>query len=141
MAVKRKKTGADISVPVGISIGVAISTTVMLLGTLMLAYLVLNETVSGNQMGLAASCILLLSTALGCWIAAILTKQKKLLVCGITALALFLILLSITAVFFDGTFSGVGRTAFVILLGAGVALLPGLRRKSRKTRIKIPAYR
>ena len=141
MAAKRKITGSGVSIPVGIVIGVAVSVGVLLVGALLSAYLVMIETISLDGIGVAASCILALATALGCWLASVMTKKQKLLVCGATALAIFLVLLSVTAVAFDGVFTGVGSSALMILLGAGGSLLPGLRKKSGKNKIKIPAYR
>ena len=141
MAVKRKKTGAGISVPAGIAIGAAAAVAVMLLGTLLVAYLVIQDTVKMDAAGFAALCVLAAAAALGCWLATALTGKNKLLVCVLTALAFILVLLSVTAIFFDGTFSGVGGSALAILAGAGVTLLPEIGKKSRKNRIKIPAYR
>ena len=141
MAVKRKMSGRGMSIPVGIAIGVVVSVAVMLIGALALAYLVIRETVPIDGIGFGASVILVLATALGCWIATVLAKQRKLLVCGLTALVFYLVLLSVTAVFFDGVFSGMGMTALMTLIGAGGALLPGMPKKSGKSKIKIPAYR
>jgi putative membrane protein (TIGR04086 family) len=141
MAVKRKMSGNGVSIPAGIAIGVDASIAVMLIGALVMAYLVIRETVPMDGIGFGTACILIISSALGAWIATVLSKQKKLLVCGLTALMFYLVLLSVAAVFFDGMFSGMGITALMILLGAGGALLPGMRKKSGKSKIKIPAYR
>lgn len=141
MAVKRKLTGGGISLPAGIAIGVVTCIAVMLIGALAMAYLITNETLSIDGVGIGAMVITALSSALGTWLSTALTKQKKLLVCGLTALVFYLVLLSINAVFFDGTFAGMGLTALMILLGAGGIVLCGLRKKPAKNRIKIPAYR
>lgn len=141
MAVKRKMSGKGVSIPAGIAIGVVASIAVMLIGALVMAYWVIRETVPMDGIGFGTACILIISSALGAWIATVLSKQKKLLVCGLTALMFYLVLLSVTAVFFDGMFSGMGITALMILIGAGGALLPGMRKKSGKSKIKIPAYR
>ncbi len=141
MAVKRKMSGRGVSIPGGIAIGVVTSVAAMLIGALVMAYLVTGETVPIDGIGFGASCILVVATALGAWIATTLTKQKKLLVCGLTAIVFYLVLLSVTAIFFDGMFSGMGITALMTVIGAGAALLPGMRKKSGKSRIKIPVYR
>lgn len=141
MAVKRKLSGKGVSIPAGVVIGVVTAVAVMLIGALSMAAMVINETMPIDGIGVGAMCAIALASAMGAWLACGLTKQKKLLVCGLTALAFYLVLLSITAVFFDGMYSGMGTTALMVLLGAGVTLLPGLRKKSGKNKIKIPAYR
>jgi len=141
MAAKHKSSGRGISVPVGIAIGAAISIAVVLIGALGIAYLVIRETVPIDGAGIGAMVIITLAAALGASIANMLTKQNRLLVCGVTALVFFLILLSINAIFFDGMYTGIGLTALMVLLGAGVSLLPGMRKKSGKSKVKIPAYR
>lgn len=141
MAVKRKLSGKGISIPIGIAIGVVTAIGVTLLGALAMAAMVIRETVPMDGIGVGAMGILILASALGSWIGSGLTKQKKLLVCGLTALVFYLVLLSVTAVCFDGVYDGMGLTALLLTAGAGVPLLSGLRKKSGKSRVKIPAYR
>ncbi len=141
MAAKRKMFSSGVSIPVGIVIGAAVSVAVMLLGALLAACLVMSETLSMDGIGSAASGISAIAAALGCWIASAMTKKQKLLVCGLTAIAFFLVMLSTTAVFFNGVYNGIGLTALMILLGVGASLLPGLRKNSGKRKLKIPAYR
>lgn len=141
MVGKRKMSGQGVSIPVGIAVGVIVSVAVMLLGALGIGFLVINETVPIDGIGFGAMFVLALAAAAGAGVATLLTRQKKLLVIGLTALAFYLVLLSITAVFFDGMFAGVGIIALMILLGAGATVLFGLRKKSGKSKIKIPAYR
>ncbi|MBQ8768635.1 MAG: TIGR04086 family membrane protein [Oscillospiraceae bacterium] len=130
-----------ISIPAGVIIGVIAAVAVMLIGALVMSYLIVKETVGMSSAGIGAMVIVAISSALGVWLASALTKQKKLLVCGLTALIYYLVLLSITAVFFDGVYDAVGLTALMVILGAGGILLCGLRKKSSKSKIKIPAYR
>lgn len=141
MAAKRKMSGKDMSLPVGIICGVIASLVVTLIGALAVSYMVIKEMVSMDSIGLGVMCIAALATACGAWIASLLSNKNKLLNCGLTALAYYLMLLSVNAVFFDGIFTGMGITALMILLGAGISLLPGLRKKTGKSKIKIPAYR
>lgn len=141
MVGKRKMSGQGVTIPAGIAIGVITSVAVMLMGALLISFLVMNETVPINGIGLGAMCVLVLAAAAGAWLATVLTRQKKLLVSGLTALIFYLVLLSITAVFFGGMFAGMCIVALMILLGAGATVLFGLRKKSGKSKIKIPAYR
>jgi len=141
MTAKKKMSGKGVSIPAGITIGALTSVGVMLIGALAMAYLVMKETITIDRIGFGTMFILACASAIGTWLASALIKQKKLFVCGITALAFYLVLMSITAVFFDGMFAGMGLTALMILIGAGASLLPGMRKKSGKSKIKIPAYR
>ena len=138
---KRKMSGKGISIPIGVVIGALTALAVAMIGALLLAFLVMKETISIDGTGFGAMIVVGLASAAGAWLAAAVTKSNKLLVCGLTAIAFFAILLSMTAVFFDGVFHGVGLTALMILLGAGVNVLPLQRKKSGKSKIKIPAYR
>ena len=130
-----------IGVPMGIAIGVIAAVAVMMIGALITANLVLKETVSMNSIGLAAMCILAAATAAGTTLAMVLTKEKNLLVCGITALAVYLVLLCITAVFFDGMYRSMGLTAVAVLIGGGISLLPKLQKRAGNRKVKIPRYR
>lgn len=141
MAIKRKKSSSGTSVAVGVVAGVITGVTVMLAGALLLAYLIANETMGVEGIEIGSLIVVALSAAAGSWLAQMLVKQKKLIVCGITALAYYLILLSVTAVFFDGVFGAMGITALMILLGAGLTILPIGGRKAGKRKLKIPAYR
>ena len=141
MARKHKMSGKGVSLPAGIVIGVVAGVSLAILGALLLAYLVVSESIDIGGTGVGAMLIVALASAFGAWITSALVKQKKLLVSGLTALGFFLILLSITAVFFDGVFSEVGKIGLMILLGAALPLLFTLRKKSNKNKIKIPAFR
>ena len=141
MARKHKMSVKGVSLPVGIVIGVLSGVAATILGALLLAYLVLRESVDIGGIGVGAMLVAALASAFGTWLAATLVKEKKLLVCGLTALGFLLVLLSITAVFFDGMFVGIGKITMMILLGAALPLLFTLRKKSNKNKIKIPAFR
>ncbi len=141
MAKKRKSSGTGISIPAGVAIGVFAAIAVMLLGAIAISYLVLSEKVEIENIGILTFGLLAVSSAFGAITADFLTKQKRLLVSGLTALAVFLILLSANIVFFNGEFGKVGLSGLMILIGAGGSLLPMLRKKSGKSKVKIPVYR
>ena len=141
MAAKHKSSGRGISVPAGIAVGVAISVAVMLVGALGLACLVMKEIIEIDRIRIFTMGILALSAALGSWIAMRFTNEKRLMVCSLCAAAVYLLLICITVVFFDSMFDKMGAAALMILIGAGVPFLLGMRKKSGKSRIKIPSYR
>ena len=138
MAIKLKK---GITIPLGIVVGVLASIILTIVGALIVTNFVLKERIDIESVGTIVFFLLVAASALGAWLGAKLVSEKKLLASGLTGLGFFLVLLSINAVFFDGMFAGVGITALAILAGIGISLLPKLRKKSSKSKIKIPAYR
>lgn len=125
----------------GIGIGLGVSVIVTLVGASLLSYLILRETVGENGVGYGSMGIQAVSAAAGALTASKLVKRRRLVICGILASAYFVLLLSMTALFFDGQYSGVGSTAAMVLLGAAAAALPAVIGKGSGKRRKIPSYR
>ncbi len=138
---KRKKSGKELPVAGAVTIGILGSLLLTLLGAAVLAYLIGSGTVAQTGMGLGSTVILIISTALGSLVATGIHKHRKLMISGITAAGYYLSLLAMSALFFEGQYEGMGITAIMVLLGAGIALLPVLLGKGKKTKHKIPAYR
>ena len=85
--------------------------------------------------------VLLLSASLGSWTASTKIGRLRTQVCLITGGIYFLVLLSITALFFDGLYQGIGVAAILVFVGSGVTALLGIReKKSRKSKIKKRAF-
>ena len=141
MTSKVKHGSRAVSVPAGIGIGIGISLIMTLAGAAVLAYLIVNETVSQEGIGYGTMIILTVSSALGALAAWWMIRQKRAMVCGLAGIGYYLILLIITVFFFGGEFTGVGIGAVMVLLGSGLAILPVLRKKGRGNKLKIPAYR
>lgn len=115
----------------GLVVGAAASVAVMLLGSAICAVLISRELVNQARMNYYVLGILLLSAIAGAMSAAWKTGEKRLLVCMMTGVVYLFLLLSMTAILFDGRYQGVGVTTLVIFAGSLVAALVGLKEKRR----------
>ena len=141
MVRKRKMAGKPMTLPAGVAVGLVISLIVTLLGAAILAYLISNGTVGQNGIGAGSGCILFLASAMGAWSTCRGVKGKYLLLCGISGGAYYLMMLSMTALFFGGQYQGVLLTGVLIFLGASVPLfLEIVRNKGRRTPGKRKAF-
>lgn len=140
MAFSKKPTGRASSMPAGLAMGGLCGLAVTLLGAGILAKLIDANTLPETSIGYGVMVILMLASFLGALLAYNKIKRQRMLVCMASGLSLFLILLSMTALFFGGQYSGVGVTALLILCGSGLAALLGLRenRGGKTRKIKIP---
>lgn len=127
MVVNQKVTGTAASMPVGLTVGVLISVGMTLGGSMIAAWLVSAEKIPESGIGYAALVILLLSSALGALAAVKRIKRQRMVVCMLSGLCYYLVLLACTALFFGGQYSGMGVTALVVLAGAGTIGLLGLK--------------
>lgn len=127
MVINKKVTGKALSIPVGIAVGLSASMILTLIGTAVMANLILSESLSENAIGYGAIVILLLSSAMGAWLAAALSKRRWMVVCLGAGGSYYLTLLGITALFFGGQYQGMGVTVLVVLGGCGAVGLLGLR--------------
>ena len=120
--VKSKRTmGTAMSMPGGIVLGVGISIVITLIGALILTALISHQSMRFESVGYGCTAALLVSSLAGSYLSAQVIKRRSLLVCGLTGLIYFLILLSVTAMFFGGVYSGVGMSALMVFLGSGGA--------------------
>lgn len=117
--------------PAGLGLGLGISMAITLIAVGILAGMVLKGTVSENAVGYCTMIIVPVSAALGALVAAIAVKHRWLIVCASVGGLYFLTLLSITALFFGGQYSGVGITVLLILLGTAAACAVGLKGERR----------
>lgn len=124
--------------PVGLIAGGVFSLAGTLLLSAVLAKLVDTEIIPQERIGYGIMVLLLLCGFLGANEACRRIKRQYLIVSAISAGIYFLILLSITALFFGGQYSGIGVTAILILCGSLLAALArsgkGEGRKRRKKR-------
>ena len=123
MIAVKKPTGRAMSIPAGLAVGAAISGLITLLGCLILTWMVLKGSMVFEFIGYGIMILLLLGAFLGAAVAQGRVKHRRSMVCMLSGLVYFLILLAITALFFGGQYSGIGVTALLILAGAGTAAL------------------
>jgi len=142
MSVKRKRGNTAWSIPGGIAAGLGISMMIALLGSALLAWLITGERLDISSIGYGGGLILILSSAVGAWFAAAKVKAKQLILTVIFACCYVILLLAVTALFFDGQYQGIGATLVCVFLGAGgMLLLRLLPKKASNKRHKIRAYR
>ena len=137
----KQKTGFSIgSIGTGVMIGTSVSMAGTLIGTAACAALISSETIDAESIGYCAMVIVLLASMTGAAIGAGKAKKKRLYTCMLVAASFVLSLLAITALFFDGVYTGVWVTALVISAGSvASAFLAKSNRKqnsSRRSKIK-----
>lgn len=120
------------SLVAGVVIGVGISVVVALAIAAGVAGLVLNERLAEESMQIAALGILFLSGFTGSVIATKLIGGMPAIACGAVNLVLFLVLVGINMLFFDGQMGGIASNLLTLLASSGVSCLISLKKKKRK---------
>ena len=140
MVANKKITGRATSLPVGLAIGATCSLAATLILTAILAKMVESETLPVEKIGYGIMALLMVSSFAGAMIAFGRIKRQRMLVCIVSGVIYFAMLMSMTALFFGGQYSAVGTTALLVLAGSGTAALLGLRQRrgTKRTKIKVP---
>lgn len=126
MVANRKPTGRAVSMPAGLSMGALFAVIWTILGAVIVGKLVDSETIPESAIGYGSAVILLTASFGAAMVAFGRIKRQRALVCMAAGGIYFLLLLSVTALFFGGQYTGMGVTALLILAGSGTALLLGL---------------
>jgi putative membrane protein (TIGR04086 family) len=135
MYVTGKTTGRAMSMPGGLAVGAAINGVVTISGVMFVAKLIDSGKLAENSIGYCIMILLLMSSFLGAKIASIRIKRQRLVVCALSGVIYFGILLSGTALFFGGQYEAVGVTGALVMSGAlAAALLGGHSGTHRKRR-------
>lgn len=140
MVVNRKVTGKAMSVPIGLVLGLGISLLITIIAAGVVAWMVLNESISEQALGYAAMVIVPLSVSIGAVAAAAAVKHQWLAMCAGVGGAYFLALIGTTALFFGGQYSGVWMTLIMTVLGVAIACFIGMKGLGKQGR-KIKKYR
>lgn len=139
MIVDSKNTGRALSMPAGLALGGVSSLTMTILLSAVLSKLVDAETLSEENIGYGVMVLLLVASFAGSLISSARIKHQRMLVCLLSGIIYFGILLSITALFFGGQYEAVGVTAILVLGGSITAAFVGLRENRGGKRRKIKA--
>ena len=118
-----RNNGRASSMPAGFAWGGVVSMAMTLLLSAVLAWLIISEKMMQSQIGFAVMVILTVSSFLGAKAAAGKIRRRLLLVCICSGVVYLSVLLSITALFFGGQYSGVGESAMLIFCGSALAFL------------------
>ena len=137
MAISQKSNGKAKGIGQGMAHGILASSGITLLGTWIVACVIDREILSWQEAGYGLILILLLAS-FGAGVTVLNKTQKtKVSVCMLSGLLYWAELMSITALFFGGRYSGVGETAAVIFCGSILAAMTGKRRMKHKL---VPRY-
>lgn len=131
--VERKMTGRAASIPAGLAIGALVSMLATIIVTAVGAHLIMSEVLPQEQIGYCSIAALLCGAILGAVTAAGKVKHRKLLVCLLSGLVYYCVLLAVTALFFGGQYQGMGVTFVTVCLGCAAAALLTSREKKSKT--------
>ncbi len=127
MVTNKKVRGKAMSMPLGLAMGLGVSMGLTLALAAVMSKMVLSKSMGEDAVGYGAMVTLLLSAALGAWLAAVKIKHRRMVVClGVGGLY-YLTLLACTAMFFGGQYQGMGVTALLVLAGSGAVGLMGLK--------------
>ena len=127
-----KPTGRAMSMPGGLALGAAFSMGITLAGCLLLAKFVHYGSIKPDSIGYGILVLLLIASFLGAVLAQGKIKRRIWLVCMLSGILYFTILLSITALFFGGQYYGVGVTGLLVMCGAMTAGLTFAGQGSRR---------
>lgn len=139
MILNQKPTGRAASMPVGLLFGAVISLGITMLAVALLAKLMSSGHMKESQLGYGIMVALLAASFGGALAAVGRIKRQRLMVCVLSGAIFFLILLSITALFFGGQYEAVGVTGILVLGGSMLAVLTGGRSGRRGKGKKIRA--
>ena len=136
----RKNSNIDFPklMPKGMIIGLSASISTTILGSCIGAWLLHSERIAEENLGYITLLILLLSSVTGGLLTIQTVKTKRLLSCLVFGGIYLLSLLALTALFWGGSYSGVGESALVVFSGVLSVALIGAKGKTttRKRRRK-----
>ena len=138
MTTARKNAGRAKSIPGGMFLAVCVSMLITVFISAILAGYLHREKITWQQAGYWIMGMLFAASFIGgkCAIAAI--KRQRILICVMTGILYWGILLCMTALFFGGNFDAIWETAGIIGAGVGSAALlcvpeyPKYRKKARR---------
>lgn len=132
----KKPTGRAVSIPAGLTWGGIVSLGSTLLFAAVIAKLLDMEKITWENVGYGVMCILLAASFLGAEFAYGKIKRQRIVVCLMSGLVYFVILLCITALFFGGQYEAVGVIFALVIGGSGCAGILGMREKGRRRAVK-----
>lgn len=122
----KKRNGRASTMAGGLASGTAVSLILTLLLSVLVGKLADMEIISETAIGYAAMGILLVSSIGAAAVAIGRVKRQRLIVGLASGGIYYLMLLSTTALFFGGRYTGMGVTALVVAAGSGAVILAGV---------------
>lgn len=128
---KQARKGRAMSMTGGIICGVSWGALITLAAIALMAKLVDTETLLWESVGYGILVTLMISSFTAAKIAEKKVKRRKLMVCTMSGIAYFGLLLVTTALFFGGKYYAMGETALLVAGGSGLAALTGKHNNKR----------
>lgn len=132
MVTAKKVTGRASSMPGGLAVGAAVSMIITVIVSAVSAHLISSELIGQDKIGYCAILALITASIAGARTAEKRIKRQRLLVCALSGLVYYCLLLALTALFFGGQYKGMGVTFIVVLMGSTTTVLMGNREGKRK---------
>ena len=140
MRIKKKLPGGSVGIPGGLAIGVGLSIVITLSGAAIVAALLASEKVGEGATNSLSMIIQMLASIAGAWCSYGIAKKMRLQICLLSGVCYFLILLGMTALLFEGQYTGVWLSGLIILMGSAVvAFFP--TNNTRKRNFSKKSYR
>ncbi len=124
-----KLGGRAMSMPAGLSVGVAVSVGSTIVLSAAAAKMLVMEILSEGTIGYAVLFILFVSAFVGALTAVEKIKSRRFLVCMLSGILYMIVLLGATALLFGGEYEAVGVTGLLVLGGSAAAALLGNEQK------------
>lgn len=121
----KHKTVRMLSAPAGTALGLLTSLAVTVVGAAVCAALMSSERIGQSAMGICAIATVIAASVLGALVTVGNIKRMRLQMCLLSGGCYYLLLLGLTALLFDGSYTGLGSTALGVLLGSGIVAAMG----------------
>lgn len=113
-----KVKGAAVAMPLGIMFGVINSIWITCLLAAILTWLTIEGKISNRALGYCIMGSVLFTSIFGAIVSAKAVKRRRQLVCWLTGIVYYLILLATTGLFFGGQYQGLGVSFLMINIGS-----------------------
>ena len=130
------------SIPLSIIIGICASILLTLTGATIAAALLVSERIGIQAVSTAAAITAVIASGTGSWLSSLLAGKQRMQVCLLTGAGYFMLLLAMTALFFEGSYENVPvRLIFTLLSSTLVGFLGMKEKRNRKTNRFKKVYR
>lgn len=123
MTSNKKPSGKASSVQSGLAWGIVTGMVASVCAAGATGEMILSGVIQWEHAGYIIMCILLCGSFLSAAVSCSKIKRQVLVICGLSGMLYFGILLAITALFFGGQYEAVGATAAMVFAGSGCAAI------------------
>lgn len=123
----KRTAGKTSSIPLSLAIGAGAGILVMLMTAALGALAVAQEWINEDAITIVSIVITVLASAVAAITSASLAGKRKLQLSLLSGVVLIVILLACNAMFFDGQYSGVGRSVIAIFATCAAASILAIR--------------